>query len=45
MSPYEFVGVDIAKDKNDTIDAKIIAQFGQCMELRLYQPSSLEQKN
>jgi transposase len=47
VNPFQiksFAKASLARNKNDTIDAKLIAQFGQCMEPRLYQSSSREQK-
>ncbi|WP_392536322.1 IS110 family transposase [Legionella sp. 227] len=47
INPFQiksFAKASLARNKNDTIDAKIIAQFGQRMEPRLYQSSSIEQK-
>jgi transposase len=47
INPFQiksFAKAILARNKNDIIDAKIIAQFGQRMEPRLYQASSSEKK-
>ncbi|STX29787.1 Transposase, IS116/IS110/IS902 [Legionella beliardensis] len=47
VNPFQiksFARAILARNKNDTIDAKIIAQFGQRMAPRLYQSSTVEQK-
>ena len=47
INPFQiknFARASLARNKNDKIDAKLIAQFGQRMEPRTYQPSPEEQK-
>ncbi|KTD22508.1 Transposase, IS116/IS110/IS902 [Legionella lansingensis] len=47
VNPFQvksFAKACLARNKNDTIDAKITAQFCQRMEPRIYQSSSAEQK-
>ncbi|WP_131796034.1 IS110 family transposase, partial [Legionella lansingensis] len=47
VNPFQiksFAKASLARNKNDRIDAKIIAQFGQRMEPRIYQSNSAEQK-
>lgn len=47
INPFQiksFAKATLARNKNDKIDAKIIAQFGQKMQPRTYQPNSKEQK-
>lgn len=47
VNPFQiksFAKATLTRNKNDTLDAKIIAQFCQRMEPRLYQTSSAEQK-
>ncbi|SPX60518.1 IS110 family transposase [Legionella feeleii] len=47
INPFQiksFARASLARNKNDRIDAKLIAQFSQRMEPRLYQPTPTEQK-
>jgi transposase len=47
INPFQvknFARASLARNKNDCIDAKIIAQFGQRMEPRVYQTAPAEQK-
>src|ERR1044072_8153770 len=39
-----FTKVKLSRNKNDIVDAKIIADYCKTMQPRLYQPRSLEQK-
>lgn len=46
-NPYQirhFAKASLARNKNDIVDAKIIAQFAERMQPRLYKPSPKEQK-
>ena len=39
-----FAKVKLSRNKNDKVDAKIIAEYGKLMNLRLFEPRSSEQK-
>lgn len=47
VNPFQvknFARASLVRNKNDSIDAKIIAQFGQRMDPRVYQTTPAEQK-